>query len=341
MLYVDKKWVNVIGQRIDMFKWQTEDVARGRCPICGDSKKSKSKTRLYFYPVDGKYFIRCHNCGASKSIGNFIKDQFPEVYSDYTMERFTEKSSSVGGMQTFTEPQPKVKEKPKPVVKNNRLTPLSDLNPDHPAMLYVKERNIPDDAICHIYFTKNFAYWVELVYPQKYQKLPTDSRIVFPIYDKTGEHLIGAQGRCLGSSNSIRYITLKFDTDESKLYGRERLNTSHPILVTEGPIDSLFLPNCLALCGGDVSYDLKEFDSKNVTVVLDNEPRSKETIARYEKVIDSGFNIVIWSGIPSNLKDVNDMILAGYSRDDIVSIIKNNSYSGMKAKLKLSTWKKV
>lgn len=339
MLYLEKKWAAQIGVNLDRFTWKTSDVANFRCNICGDSKTNLRKARAYFYPIDNTLAFRCHNCGASMSLSNYIKQEFPQYYPEYVKERFEEKASSKP-LQEFTHSKPKDKQAHKPVIDINRLTNLLDLADDHPAILYVKKRKIPDDAICHIYFTENFGFWVATVCPGKYDKIPTDKRLVFPIYDKTGERIIGAQARALEKDSKIRYITLKFDDDESKIYGRENLNTSYPILVTEGPIDSLFLKNAIALCGGDISYDLQDYDKSQITIILDNEPRSPETLSRYEKAISNGFSIVVWHGIPSRLKDINDMILDGFTIQQVQSIIDKNTFSGMKAKLEFAKWKK-
>ena len=46
------------------------------------------------------------------------------------------------------------------------------------------------------------------------------------------------------------------------------------------------------------------------------------------------------SSNPTNIKekDINDMVLAGH---DVMSVLKSNTYSGLEAKLKFTTWKKI
>jgi len=56
-----------------------------------------------------------------------------------------------------------------------------------------------------------------------------------------------------------------------------------------------------------------------------------------EKVIDNGHPIVIWPSDVSQ-KDVNDMVLAGH---DVQTVVESNTYSGLEAKVKLLSWKKV
>lgn len=88
------------------------------------------------------------------------------------------------------------------------------------------------------------------------------------------------------------------------------------------------------MAGSDVS--LSQF-SKNTVFVFDNEPRNKEIVAKYEKVIKNGYSVVVY---PSSIKekDLNEMFLAGR---DVQDIVECNIYSGLEATLKLNDWKKV
>jgi fructose-1,6-bisphosphatase/sedoheptulose 1,7-bisphosphatase-like protein len=109
--------------------------------------------------------------------------------------------------------------------------------------------------------------------------------------------------------------------------------------VFEGPIDSMFVPNSIAIAGGDMISSLKGFDKKNLVVVYDNEPRSKETIKKLDKSTLNGYNVCIW---PDNLdhKDVNDMVLAGMSPEFIKHIIDTNTFRDLAAKMALTKWSK-
>ena len=72
-------------------------------------------------------------------------------------------------------------------------------------------------------------------------------------------------------------------------------------------------------------------------MIYDNEPRNREITNRIAKTIDSGDKVVIWTnGIDD--KDINDMVMSGL---DVQSVIESNTYSGLQAKLKFNTWKKI
>ena len=68
--------------------------------------------------------------------------------------------------------------------------------------------------------------------------------------------------------------------------------------------------------------------------------RNEHIVRRIEKVIDLGHSVVIW---PNDLteKDINDLILSGMSSFDIQKIIKDNTFKGLQAKVKLTEWKRV
>ena len=153
------------------------------------------------------------------------------------------------------------------------------------------------------------------------------------MYDEE-KQLMGFQGRALNSSPN-KYITIMLQEDVPKIYGLDSINRERSIYIVEGPFDSTFVENAVAMCGSDV--DIGSFDWSDYIWVLDNEPRNREIVTRISKLIDRGHKVVIW---PSNIieKDINDMVLAGH---DVMSMLKLNTYSGLEAKIKFNSWKKV
>ena len=125
------------------------------------------------------------------------------------------------------------------------------------------------------------------------------------------------------------------DEDQPKIYGLDKINETKPIYIIEGPFDSTFVENSVAMCGSDI--DIRTFGWSNYIWVFDNEPRNREINNRISKVIDRGDKVVIW---PQNIaeKDINDMVLGGH---DVKSVLESNTFSGLQAKLKFNTWKKI
>jgi DNA primase len=327
--------IQSIQNNLQLFKWVTPNkTANFRCFVCGDSKTNQRKARGYLIAFKDTFFYKCHKCGYSQSLGYFLKEYFPLAFQQYKLEKLRENSTTV-------EIQRPTLEVPKEAIKRPSGTiSIADLPESHPAVKYVSGRLIPESEWNRIGYTDNFAeYVVKTSGIQKYKRLPKDKRILLELKDESGK-VFGVQGRSLEPDAKLRYVTLKFDDSRSKLYGLENLNTTQPIVVVEGGIDSMFLPNAIAVCGGDVSLSLEFLKGKDVTVALDNEPRSKDTISRMSKAIEMGYKVCFWK-LDSNLKDINEMVKSGINKETVYQHILDNSLSGYKAKAELAFWKKI
>ena len=319
---VDSKFIGLISPRLQKFKKVKADLYNFRCPICGDSQKNKSKTRGYLYGVKADVNFRCHTCGASMTLSNFIKTLDPVVHKQYVFERFKNGKTGRGT----------VVEEPKFEFKPPQFTPKLDLpkaSEIQSAKDYLERRSL--DAK-NFYYTPTFKRWVNTLVP-KFDNIEYDEpRIIIPlIYEN---QVIGIQGRSLGP-NSVKYITIMFDEEAPKVYGLDSINRKFPVYVVEGPFDSNFVSNSVALCGSD--GDLKCLETCDLIYVYDNEPRNKEIVRRIEGCIRNDKSVVIW---PNNIKekDINDMVLAGH---DVMDVLKSSTYSGLEANLKFTTWKRI
>ena len=320
---IDSKYIGLVSSRLQKFKRVKADLYNFRCPICGDSQKHKNKARGYFYQVKTNTNFKCHNCGASLSLNNFLKQIDSVLHKQYTMEKFKEGFTG----KNFVVEEPKL-EFNKPVFKKKIDLPKASEVPA--AKEYLEKRKIDPTQF---YFTNKFKQWVN-TQKKTFDTIGRDeSRIIIPLYD-TERNLIGFQGRSL-VPNSVKYITVMLKEEAPKVYGMDRIDTEKSVYVVEGPFDSTFVNNSIALCGsdGDLEY-LKTYD---LIYAYDNEPRNKEIVSRIERCIGNNKRVVIWPrGIEE--KDINDMVLAGY---DIMNILDSNVYSGLEANVKFNNWKKV
>jgi len=320
---IDSKYIGLVSSRLQKFKRVKADLYNFRCPICGDSQKHKNKARGYFYQVKVNTNYKCHNCGASLSFNNFLKKLDPVLHKQYTMEKFKEGHTG----KNFVVEEP-VFEFKKPVFKKKLDLPRASEIPA--AKEYLERRKIDPTQF---YFTNKFKQWVNTQKKTFDSTVKDESRIIIPMYD-TERNLIGFQGRSLGP-NSVKYITVMLNEEAPKVYGMDRIDTEKSVYVVEGPFDSTFVNNSIALCGsdGDLEY-LKTYD---LIYAYDNEPRNKEIVGRVERCIRDNKRVVIW---PRNIveKDINDMALAGH---DIMDILNINTYSGLEAQIQFNNWKKV
>jgi transcription elongation factor Elf1 len=340
MDWLAHKYIGIVSARLEKFKRKGSNLYNFRCPICGDSESNKNKARGYIYQKEGKMMFHCHNCGATMGIPNFIKMLDVNLYNEYQLEKLADrKTPEQDDYEKFVE-----KMKPPVFMKSGPLKGLkkvSQLSPDHPIKKFVVERKIPNVYHAKLFACPNFMHFTNNLVPNKFsaESLAKDeTRLLIPFLD-SNKAVHAYQGRTLGSSG-LKYITIVLNESVPKLYGLDTCDRSRIIPVVEGPIDSMFVPNSIATAGGDLISAVQTFDRSRLTIVYDNEPRSRETVKKLDKAIMNGYNVCIW---PETLehKDINDMVLAGLSPEFIEHIIKTNTYKDLAAKLALQKWSKV
>ena len=320
---IDSKYIGLVSARLQKFKRVKADLYNFRCPICGDSQRYKNKARGYIYSVKNNTNFKCHNCGASLSFNNFLKELDPTLHKQYTLEKFRDGHTGRG----FVVEAPKL-EFSKPVFRKKLDLPKASEVPV--AKEYLERRKLNPEKF---YFADKFKQWTNSQ-KQTFDTIGRDEcRIIIPMYGKDN-NLIGFQGRSL-VPNSVKYITVMLDEEAPKIYGLNTIDQNLPVYVVEGPFDSTFVNNSVALCGSD--GDVRCLEGSSIVFVYDNEPRNREIVNRIGKCVSRGESIVIWpSGILE--KDINDMVLAGHN---VMDVIKSNTYSGLEAKIKFNNWKKI
>ena len=343
MNYIDLKYTNLLSNRLERFSIKDTNPYRVnfRCPICGDSNKSKSKTRGWILEKNNSALMYCHNCGASMGLRKFLQHVDPMLYNDYIIDTRLDKDILKKQVEELTSPLDKLTHKVPTFKKSGSpllaIRKISQLKDDHPAKTYIKKRLIPSNKHYKLYYAPKFNEWVNSIIPDKLPTIGKDApRLILPFIDKKGI-LFGFQGRAF-DKYSLRYITIMIDPEMPKIFGLDDADFERKYYVVEGPIDSLFLDNAVAMAGADGSGS--GFSNvENAVMVFDNEPRNKEICARMEKCLEQGYKVCIW---PTNVvdKDINDAILNNRTCADVQLIIDQNTYSGLQGKLKLSYWRK-
>ena len=319
---VDSKYIGLVSSRLLKFKRVKPNLYNFRCPVCGDSQKHQNKARGYLYGVKADVNFKCHNCGASMTFSNFLKEIDPTMHKQYVFERF--KNNKTGRGTVVEEPKFNFEA---PKFSQKLDIPKASDNPR--AKAYLERRKIDPSLF---YYTDKFKAWTNS-HKKTFDSVKYDEpRIIIPLFYK--DNMVGFQGRSLGPSK-VKYITVMINDDAPKIYGLDNIRRDAPVFVTEGPFDSTFLLNSIAMCGAD--GDVGKWGVSTPVWVYDNEPRSKEITARISNTIDRGDKVVIW---PNNIheKDINDMVLAGH---DVQSIVESNIYKGLEANLKFTTWKRI
>lgn len=342
MQWIDAKYAAMLAPQLRLFKKLKPNVWCFRCPICGDSHKDTTKARGYFYPHKDTIRFRCHNCGAGDSFYKFLEKFDSTLFAEYKLERFREKKNNVRILKQLTPPPkpPVIHRKPKQRKTLYGAPRLADLQHNHPAILYVRERMIPPEKVREVYFTDDIGSIAKQLSGYEDTYFGREPHILFPFINED-EELTHIQGRAIGKDikKSRRFVSLEVIADTPKVFGMNKIDHDKPVIVVEGPIDSLFLDNCVAMGGSDIDYSL--FNEFNTIFVYDNEPRNREIIFRMERAVRNSFNVCVWPNTIKPKEDINDMIKRGLKPEEIHSIILANSFRGMKANLAINQFNKI
>lgn len=350
--FIDKKYINLVSAQLEKFAWKNDNLANCRCPICGDSQKNKTKARGYFYQKANDYFYKCHNCGAGHSLYRFLESVSPTLTKEYSFERW---KNGENGKSNYVKPKENellnIFKKPKFKQKHDLLKPLTrvkDLDSDHICKQFVEMRRIPKKFYDILYYTDNFLKYMKLVDPdlKPYNYTNPEPRLIIPFFNKRDE-VVAVQGRSLSMKDeyhartTLRYMTVKSDKSIERLwYGLWRANPKKRVYVVEGPLDSMFVDNTVAMVGAaSVENEPARFANTDMVYVLDNEPRNPQIVKFNENLINQGKTVCIWpNGIKD--KDINDMIYR-ITPKEIKKIMDDNAVSGLEAKMRLNRWRKV
>lgn len=333
-----KQAAQQLSYRLPLYKQQSFAPFRGnfRCDICGDSQKNRFKRRGFILEESGTLFKYCHNCGYSAPLEVYLRDHHPDLYQHFKFEMLASSSTEqvveerpIGQFMIVSDYQ-----------ALNGLTDIIKLPKKHPAVQYVLTRKLPVEE-GRFYYTDRFYAYINQILPNKFSEgaLKRDHpRLVLPLRREDGT-IFGAIGRDISLNSDLRYLTIKFDDSAPKIYGLERLDRSRHAKIVEGPIDSLFLDNCIALAGTD-GKPADVFERRDqYTLILDNQPRNRDVLNKYARYISAGHQIVIWPKFLKE-KDINDLVIAGMSTIEIEEIIRDNTFVGLEAEIKFKYWKK-
>jgi transcription elongation factor Elf1 len=344
-IYIDNKYVRLVSSRLRNFKQKSDNLWNFSCPFCGDSQKNKLKARGYVFAKGNDLLYRCHNCGVGTNVANLLKQVDPSLHGEYTFEKYKSGESNTifhksNTSPTFNIPSPRFGKVEKQKVFDHAEW-VSELQSGHFCLTYAENRCIPEEHYDKLLFTAKYRQFIDALVPNHGKTLADDARLVIPYYDVNGE-LVAVSGRALETSDvKLRYVTVRTNDSEDKLiFGMDRVNLHQTVYLVEGPLDSLFITNCVASGDANLSITAKNISARNKVLIFDNEPRNKEVCKLIEKAIKLGEDVVIWPDTIEG-KDINEMILNGISPDEIKGIIDSNTFRNLEAIAKFTFWKRV
>ena len=341
-LIIDSKFVRLLSSRLRNFKQKKDYLWNFSCPFCGDSKKNLSKARGYVFAKGNNLFYGCHNCGEGTNVANLVKQVDPSLHQEYTLERYKEGKSNTSNFKatTLNIPPPRFDKLAKQKIFEHSEW-CDKLPSRHFCLTYLQKRHIPQEYHSKLLFTFKYKQFIDALIPNHGKELIDDARLIIPFYD-VYNNLIAVSGRALENSDkTLRYITIRtVDSDSKLVYGMDMVDLNQTVKIVEGPIDSLFLSNCLASGDANLNLTAKNILADDKVLIFDNQPRNKEIVKLMHDAIKSNSSVVIW---PDNIqaKDINEMVMSGISSDEIEKIISSNTFTGLRAQMRFVSWKKV
>jgi hypothetical protein len=331
-IWIDRKYILLLSPKLELFKQKNTNLYTMRCPYCGDSQKMKSKTRGFVYSKNDNYFYTCFNCDKGTTLRSLLGFLDPHLEQEYIMENFQEKFTGKKHNSIDKPAIPKFKVEDKKI----DLPTIASLDDNHIAKKYILDRKIPEKYLKNLFFAEDFKLFVESVSDKKLDQ--TGPRVIIPFYSRSGD-LVAFQGRAL-DGYSMRYITVKIDREQEKIFGLDKVDPMKPIMVCEGPFDSLFLPNAIATADSNLAAAANVFDKSKLILIPDCEPRNANIVKNIGKFIKNGFAVCL---LPESfgVKDINDAIKNGLTQEELLVIISNNTFSGLRAELEYLNWKKI
>ncbi len=334
-LFVDVQFLHEISFRFEKFARKGDYLFNLRCPICGDSSRNKNKARGFFFKGKHGLLFKCHNCGASKTFGQMLQETDPAAFKRYKLEKFK-------ATQPIVVSKAKEPEVPRHAMSEYEFCqPVLTLSHDHEARVYLRERLIPLQFHRLFYYVEKTRFLNALSdkYTGKFKE--EAPRLVIPFIARDG-HLLGVHARSFEPNAFKRYISVKVVPDtEDMIFGLDRHDPTRHTFVVEGPIDSLFLPNALAIGSSSLyrAIEMGHCDPDNTTLVFDNQPRNKDLMREINRAISKDYSVCLWPETAGD-KDINDMIRSGMTAEHVLNTIEAYTFQGLDAKMRLTQWRK-
>lgn len=346
-LLLDIEYIEKYGRGIEGFTKKGNNVWNMRCPLCGDSSKSKFKRRGYILQNKNEKFVYyCHNCGTSISLRELFQETDNILYEEYSGKLLLE------GKQRYLEQKQKQEEELKIRVKSFQdylgemkkdtkyLVSLQDLPISHEAVQYLLDRKVKESEFYRVFWTTKYEEIVHKGFGEKYinRHFPNEG-LVFKLTNPDTNDIVGLQFRSIDVNipKTKRFATVKLDGIEG-IFKTE----NKPIqFVIEGTIDGLILSGCNIGVVSTLNSNLSRMSRYDQAIfVNDNEPRNPEIVKLVHKCILKGLKTCL---LPEKYQgmDINDLYISlGCDDKKLISELTKYSFSGLQANLRFTTWRK-
>lgn len=340
----------------DRIRQETPTDITARCPICGDSRISKSKARLHLYEKNGVTLVNCFNeCSVQNlTMDKFLRNFYPSLHSSYKDEKGSnalltlkslvqgqrEQSNFLGfvGLGDFDMDLYQRDSNSKVVVtvptnEENKLV-LTGIGANPPCLFDLTSNFKKDDNRIAQYcksrgidYNKDWNWLIGKNICIDGKNFPIKDYVIIPLY--CGNSMYGFYSRSLYEHKFFTYIPS--NNVGFKVWNLYNIDIEKPVYVFEGIFDALSayqcgITNVIACLGATPPLDLLK--GLDLVFCLDNDRTGYLNSIKYLK---HGYKALIYPDSVKH-KDTNDMLKAGI---DIKDLILNNIGSGILAQVKI------
>ena len=304
--FVLRRYFNAIIPTLGVHRI-TQEYYNFRCNICGDSKKSKTKKRGYLLLYKGKWLFKCHNCNVSMGAEKWFKEYFPVRYKQYIKDLLSMSSNKKKTDMILTEDKEKqLKEMNKAFMEKAKkekkaisfFVPMTKTEEPlvQKAIEFCITRRIPNELWQDWFVSTDDVY---------------HHRMIIPFYDDK-QKIYYYQARTL-IGNDTKYLNRE-KNKENGIYNYYHINRNKIVMITEGPIDSMFINNCIAILGTNPPKEVLEQLSKlKCCYIFDSDEAGRKASIKYLKKGQYVFNwkkFIKENRLPDREKwDMNDVYL--------------------------------
>lgn len=313
---------------------------RGSCAICREGKSWLKKTRCYY--ILKKDLIYCHNCGWSSKSLKWLKEVEHKTFNDIKQDVLDfcggtiDNSKDINGVCTEEEVVliPTLPRDSINLCDSNQIEYYKNNSVIKKAIKVIKERKL-DTAI-----NTPKSFYISLT------DFTHKNRLIIPFFDENNKIIFYQTRTILDNDPKERYIS-KVGSVKSLFNYNNISNDTENIFVFEGPINSCFCKNSVAVGGIQENSDIlftpkqKEQITKypfvNIVWVLDSQWIDKAALEKSKRLIKQKQKVFIWpKKIGETNKDFNDLAIKYNLNEISPKFILKYTYEGVAAEFLLN-----
>lgn len=272
--------------------FETSEFYNIKCNVCGDSDKDVYKKRGFLLKTSDPWVYYCHNCNESTTVVKWMKEHFPVNYKNLMTDIIRYNKSHNPNFEDNYNFKRKTSGSERD--EKEDVKPFRPLTEFEDCVEYCESRKIPREVYEKWYYSPSGIY---------------NGRIIVCFYRDGKKKPYYFQARAFNNKNGVKYLS-RFG-DHNSIYNYFNVDPDKPVIILEGPIDSIFVENSIAVTGLKLKDEkLKKFPKRYF--ILDNDKSGyKEAV----KLLQKRCWVFNWKKFlkdhpcDGSVKDVNDFIL--------------------------------